>query len=41
MCARQSEACLADSAGPGQGHEPVRGSQAEDLAKLVLPTDQL
>jgi hypothetical protein len=38
-CERQR--CLADAAGPGQGDEPMRGDEIEDLAELLLPADQL
>ena len=37
---RQCEPCLADAAWAGQGHEPMGGGQADDLAQFVVAANQ-
>jgi hypothetical protein len=38
---REREPRLADAASAGQGDEPMRGGEAQNLAQVVFPADQL
>ncbi len=40
-CEREGNPCLADSAGAGQGDEPMRGGKVQGLTHLVVAADQL
>ncbi len=37
----EGKACLADSPGAGERHEPMGGSEAQDFKQAVVPADQL
>jgi hypothetical protein len=38
---REGEPRLADAAGAGRRDQPMRGGEAQDLAEIVVPADQL